>query len=799
MRYDKENDRLIISVPDMVAIARRGISSSLPCEEDEPEYVKNYTKDSTELSLDFTAGEFSFTLTGKATVTEDTVLHKVLTTSHKRPRKEVTMQARGEAYLYAYILAKRESLERISVVCEYISESTGEDNKIYESVTLKKLEAFFNKCKMSIIVYAKPEIERVTVRLPSMQKIKFPYGKVRDGQRDIIKGVYSAISHGTTLFVSAPTGTGKTVSVLFPAIRALGNERCEKVFYFTPKTTTAMAAKDTIEDISRAGAKIRALVMYSKERLCKNGLICRERRGRCKNSAENKLADAVISLYNENLAVVTSDKLSEISEKFAVCPHELALSYAELCDVVILDVNYLFDPEVYIKRFFSQKRDYAFLIDEAHNLPDRAREIYSSSITEEDIISPSLSRLIGELSPIKSAAEEAAKEVSALFIPYLKDNTVFDEDGNEKAAAHIAELPIKLYNILEKLLSVAENALFDAKCSNDEYALDREVFLKEYYQKIKHFYSAVLRFDSSYELFVFLEEKQIKMQVFCLDPAREISKRLQIGSGAVFFSGTLSPIYYYKSVLGGDRRADVIETPSPFDSGQLCVSVMDKISTRFSERERTLEAVCRAIAATVSARRGNYMIYAPSFAYSEALAKRFSQRYPKIKVLTQRRDMTKREKEDFLAEFKKDDKSYLVGFSVLGGIYSEGVDFVGESLIGAIVVGIGIPQLSYEREALASYYQDKLDEGKEFAYIYPGINKVLQAAGRVIRGEDDRGVIVLIDDRFDDPLYKKVIPRLWSGMQFISEPKELRARLDSFWLEVEKEKEILSKKSSVKE
>ena len=226
---------------------------------------------------------------------------------------------------------------------------------------------------------------------------------------------------------------------------------------------------------------------------------------------------------------------------------------------------------------------------------------------------------------------------------------------------------------------------------------------------------------------------------------------------------------------------------------------MDKISTRFSERERTLEAVCRAIAATVSARRGNYMIYAPSFAYSEALAKRFSQRYPKIKVLTQRRDMTKREKEDFLAEFKKDGKSYLVGFSVLGGIYSEGVDFVGESLIGAIVVGIGIPQLSYEREALASYYQDKLDEGKEFAYIYPGINKVLQAAGRVIRGEDDRGVIVLIDDRFDDPLYKKVIPRLWSGMQFISEPKELRARLDSFWLEVEKEKEMLSKKSSVKE
>ena len=252
-------------------------------------------------------------------------------------------------------------------------------------------------------------------------------------------------------------------------------------------------------------------------------------------------------------------------------------------------------------------------------------------------------------------------------------------------------------------------------------------------------------------------------------------------------------------MLGGERRAEVIETPSPFDSGQLCVSIMDKISTRFSERERTLEAVCRAIAATVSAKRGNYMIYSPSFAYSDALSKRFSEKYPKIKVLTQRRDMTKKEKEDFLSEFKKEDKSYLVGFSVLGGIYSEGVDFAGESLIGAIIVGIGIPQLSYEREAIAAYYQDKLDEGKEFAYIYPGINKVLQAAGRVIRGEDDRGVIVLIDDRFDDPLYKKVMPRLWSGMQFIAEPKTLRERLDTFWKEVEKEKTEIAKRGSIKE
>ena len=514
---------------------------------------------------------------------------------------------------------------------------------------------------------------------------------------------------------------------------------------------------------------------------------------------ETVLADAVLALYNESVTVVTQDKLSQISETYKVCPHELALSYAELCDIVILDINYLFDPEVYIKRFFSQKHDYAFLIDEAHNLPDRAREIYSAEISEEDVIGPAISPIINEHSPLKIEARVAANELYDLFYPYLKDNIVFDDDGNEKAAAHISELPTKLYNILEKLSQTAENVLFDARCAQDEYSEEREKFLKEYLRKIKRFYSAAARFDSAYELFLFLEEKQMKLKLFCIDPAREIAKRLRIGSGAVFFSGTLSPIYYYKSVLGGERRAEVIETPSPFDSGQLSVTIMDKISTRFSERERTLEAVCRAIAATVSAKRGNYMIYSPSFAYSEALAKRFSEKYPKIKVLTQRRDMTKKEKEAFLSEFKKDDKSYLVGFSVLGGIYSEGVDFAGESLIGAIIVGIGIPQLSYEREAIAAYYQDKLDEGKEFAYIYPGINKVLQAAGRVIRTEDDRGVIVLIDDRFDDPLYKKVMPRLWSGMEFIGEPKALRERLDGFWKEVDLERERVKENSSIKE
>jgi Rad3-related DNA helicase len=247
------------------------------------------------------------------------------------------------------------------------------------------------------------------------------------------------------------------------------------------------------------------------------------------------------------------------------------------------------------------------------------------------------------------------------------------------------------------------------------------------------------------------------------------------------FSATLSPLGYYRSVLGGDRSDDTLEVSSPFTPEQLSVSIMNKISTRYSEREQTLLGVCRAIAATVSAKRGNYIIFSPSFAYSEALAEVFRAKYPKLHIISQKKDMTAKEKADFLAKFKKDDKGYLVAFCVMGGIYSEGIDLAGDSLIGAVIVGIGIPSLSYEREAIAEYYQEKYEEGKQYAYIYPGMNRVFQAAGRVIRREDDRGVIVLIDDRFDDPIYKKSLPELWSGVRFIDDAKRLREVLDEFW------------------
>lgn len=794
MRYDEESKKILISVRELVATARRGIATSLPCDSDEPELSKIPKRIrnailgeavAEKVVFPFSEGDSSFEVTATVEKTSECELWFTSTVDRnpRKPKKEYTAQLRGEAFCASYAYSIEKGADRVKLNCLYVNPETEEYAVFTESVSRDKLEKFFKKCVLAALIFAKPEIERVTVRLPSMKSLKFPYREVRAGQDEFIRRVYKNLARGGVLFATAPTGTGKTVSALFPAVRALGNKKCDKAFYLTPKETTANAAIECLNLMAEHGAKIRAIKLRSKEKACKNGLICRERRDLCQNSKCNKLSEATLELYSLEKTVIVAEDIADVAQKWQVCPYELSLTYSELCDVVICDFNYLFDPAVYIRRFFTEGGNYAFLIDEAHNLPERAREIYSAEISTDFLYSPTHNEIIGEHSAVRKAAIEASQKFFDALFPFVKEETLEDEDGLKKAATHTKEVPIELYDIFDKLNAACEDEIFENTLAKDEKKERRLKALRSYHYEVKKFRTALSNFNSSYEFFVFLEGEELKAKIFCVDPGKEIAKRLALGSGAVFFSATLTPLYYYKSILGGYGTADTLEIDSPFDSDQLSVSIMDKISTRYSERDKTLPAVCRAIAATVSAKRGNYMIFSPSFAYSEALAAEFSARYPKIKVISQTPDMTRAEKEEFLAEFSKEDKSYLIAFCVMGGIYSEGIDLAGDSLIGAVVVGIGMPGLSYEREAISAYYDEKYEEGKQFAYIYPGMNRVLQAAGRVIRREDDRGVIVLIDDRFDDPIYKKIIPKLWNNMKFISDPKELRGELDEFWKE----------------
>ncbi len=793
MRYDAQSGIIKIHLGEFVAIARRGISPSVSYDADEPNVspvaVARLSRlidglNGEQLDYRFICGEYSFELTGRieGISGNEITVARAIESNPRHPKKSEIAEIRGEGYIAAFMYARNKMLSSVGIRFIYFNEASGDYAEKTEQVSLKKLENFFNRCLVAVQIFAAPEVKRVTERLPSMKAMKFPYVSVREGQSEFVRTAYRTLSRGGCLYATAPTGTGKTVSALYPALRALGDERVEKIFYLTPKTTTAEAARDCLEIMAESGAKIRAVIITAKEKACAEGHICRKSHKLCKRSACNKMAEATLALYGSGKTVVGMTDIREIADAYSVCPYELSLTYAELCDVVICDFNYLFDPVVYIKRFFTKGGKYAFLIDEAHNLHERAREMYSAEISLSGLYAPSDEPILGPLSATKKLCSTAAAVLSDTLMPYVKDELRVDKDGKMYGAASLSEIPSRMYSLFDELMRVVEEEIFINQRSDDSESEERLAYLRSFYYKHKKFADVMARFDSAYKMFVFYDDGEIRVKLFCLDTSPVIRERLNKGHGAVMFSATLSPLPYYRSVLGGERSDEILEVNSPFDPAQLSVCIMDRISTRFSEREDTMGAVCRAVAATVSAKRGNYMVFSPSLAYSEALCKMFSEKYPKIKVLSQRADMTAKEKAAFLDEFRKNDKSYLIGFCVMGGIYSEGVDLAGDELIGAVIVGIGMPALSYEREAIAAYYEEKYEEGKQYAYIYPGMNRVFQAAGRVIRREDDRGVIVLIDDRFDDPLYKKSLPKLWEGVKFIGDARTLREELDEFWL-----------------
>ena len=792
MRFDSESGKIRIALHELVSTARRGICPTLPYDEDEPRMSSaafsilsrlTDTELSQNLSFDFEAGGYSFLLTGRADeIFEGSVtLVREIDGEASKPLKSEVAETRGEGYVLAKMLAEKTQLKSIRLKLIYVGSSDGESAVTEEIINKAKLDRFFDKCVSAIAVYALPEVERVTERLPSLSSMKFPFPHVREGQREFVRSSYRVLARGGALIAEAPTGTGKTVSAIFPALKALGDGRVEKIFYFTPKATTARAAIDCLCLMAEGGAKIKAISISAKEKCCKHRLVCREDVRLCENSKNNKLSDAVLALYRTGITVVESDTVDEYARLYKVCPYELQLAYSEICDVVILDFNYLFDPVVYIRRFFTEGGKFAFLVDEAHNLTERTREMYSAEITDADFSLLIDNPLLGEHSHLPSKLNSLKEDYLKLFYSYLKEDIREDKEGKKEGATHLSDPPSEVYTLFAMAEEALDTELSSAYLAKDVDARERIKLIKRLFYKVKKINSILSVFDCSFKLLLFYEDGAIRMKLFCLDTASLIKRRTELGHGTVFFSATLSPIEYYRSTLGADGTSESIFVNSPFTPEQLSVSIMDKISTRYSERERTLPAILRVIAATLSAKRGNYMIFSPSFEYSEMLYNAFRQKYPKLNAILQTKNMTAKERDDFLLEFEKENESYVIGFCVMGGIYAEGIDLIGDSLIGAIIVGIGMPSISYEREAMCEYFNERYDEGKLYAYVYPGMNRVLQAAGRVIRREDDRGVIVLIDDRFDDPVYKKVIPGLWKNLNFIADAKQLREELDSFW------------------
>lgn len=698
----------------------------------------------------------------------------------QNPDPKALRRVRGEAFGAAFLYFSAGSPLRAVHTRIYLhSPLRGTQAVVEETVTRTAAEAFFARLRSALGKQAAEEVDRVARRLPTLHKLPFPYANRRAAQEEMIQAAYRAIKHGRRLYACAPTGTGKTAAALYPALRALGAGLCDRVFYLTPKTTTARAAADTLARFVRAGARMRAVCLLAKERLCTQRLACRELSSPCRfahagGQREEQAAEALLALPT---VPITEREISEVAAAFGVCPYELSLRYSLFCDVIIGDYNYLFDTRVYLRRYFENPGRYCVLVDEAHDLVERAREMYSGSLTLSDLTEiDALCREEASLSALACTAHEAR----ALFLRTLKgalhgERQYEDPAGVKHTFASSHAAPDVLTDTVRAL---AEAGLRTAADRGVPLALRNR--LRRACYPLRDFADRAALYSDRFETFYMQDGEEYTLRTVCLDPAAVIDKRLSLCESAVLFSATLTPLDYYRTVLGG-REGEELLLDSPFEEEHLCVAVMDKINTRFASRTASAPAIAAAIHAMVSAKTGNYFIFCPSFSYMDEVARAYHGLYPQVRLALQRRGAGTREREAFLSQFAEEPRETLVGFCVTGGVFAEGIDLAGSRLIGAAVVGVGIPQPTPEREAMCAYYQEAYEQGKQFAYFYPGMNRVLQAAGRVIRTEEDYGTLLLIDDRFGDPLYRTLIPRHWRHLKFSGDADATATLFRRFW------------------
>ena len=685
----------------------------------------------------------------------------------------------------AYLLAAAKNLRRVKLRMRFCDPETGEVSDRVTEASAEDLFVFYSSLLARVEVQARDLVNRDEVRLPSIAELRFPYPNPREGQTELAERVFRSIRRGNRLFAEAPTGIGKTMSTLYPAVKALGEGYCDRIFYLTAKSSVRREAYAAAGKLHEAGAKLRCVMLYAKEQMCAHPEGCRVgANSRC-NPDDCPFArhyfDRVDGAVQELLATrhgFPKSLITEVAAKHRICPYELSLDLSEHCEIIICDYNYAFSPDVYLRRYFDaqegERGEYVFLVDEAHNLPDRARDMYSSRLCItpfEEVYARVDPMTDGELEKLLGGFLMAFRHLSELCTEYRVKN----EDGSE-SGYYINRAPLETFTALAQQTG---RQLDSFAKKNPEHAL--AAALVELSSLLRRFASLAEYYDERFLTYVELCCGTLSVQVFCLDPAGVLDSAMGRARASILFSATFSPLSYFSDILGGGKHAEALALPSPFPPDNLCVTVASGVSTRMEDRAGSYRRVATLIAAAISGKAGNYIVFFPSYDYMERVLEQFEARYPKVPHVVQKRGMTHRQQEEFLSYFKADEDHMRVGFCVLGGSFSEGVDLPGNRLIGVVVVGVGIPGLSNERNILRDYYENKCERGYDYAYTYPGMNHVLQAAGRVIRREEDRGVVVLIDSRYAEEPYLHLYPAHWKGICVAGDAKALAHRQKNFW------------------
>ena len=738
-------------------------------------------------------------------------------------RNVATMEApvyvhKAQAMCYAYIYALQNHLDQIGVQMTYCNLDT-EDVKLFQEVfAWDALADWFGNLIAEYRKWADWQIMWRRKRQESIQNLEFPY-PYREGQRKLVGDVYRTIRRGKNLFLQAPTGVGKTISTIFPAVKAVGEELADRIFYLTAKTITATVAKETFGLLREQGYQAKIIQLTAKEKLCLCGntaieqeaadqdnpypdfpqikLECNPQNCPYAKGHFDRVNDAVFELLQTS-DLFTREEILAQARKHRVCPFELSLDVATWCDNILCDYNYVFDPNVYLKRFFqdSSKEKYLFLVDEAHNLVDRSREMYSATLYKEDILA--VKKI---MKPHNQAITRTLDKCNKAMLDFKR------ECENYSVCESVGVLTFYLMRLVSQMEEFFEKPR--------EFP-DKKTVL-DFYFELRNFVNIYDLVDENYVIYDEMQEDgRFMIKLFCVDPSKNLQKCIDKSVSTIFFSATLLPINYYKRLLSTKEDNYAIYAQSTFDETQRLLAFGRDVSTKYTRRgPAEYEKIARYIRAAIRSKKGNYMVFFPSYKMMQDVYDVFVrvERESDIRngvavsdeqniaeesleesltIIMQHSNMNEAEREEFLQAFEQEDGGTLVAFCVMGGIFGEGIDLKNDRLIGAVIVGTGLPQISNEREILKQYYDKQGLSGFDYAFRYPGINKVLQAAGRVIRTQEDRGIIVLLDERFLQSDYNALYPREWKN-RIVGNVETVDAEICKFW---ENTKDVLEIKKN---
>ena len=740
--------------------------------------VKEYPDYQAEAALkqDYTCADIAYTLEGRAdgiftdkdgTPTIDEI--KTTTLPPEFITGEQSPEHWAQAQIYAAIYARQQGLPAMRVRLVYYQVDEDLEFTFNHDYSVDALDAIVTDLLTQYAPWAKRSAKWQRMSRASRQALPFPFASYRPGQRAMMNAVYKTCTEGGQLLCQAPTGIGKTMSVLFPALKAVGEGG--PIFYLTARGTTRAAAENALTLLRAADPdlKLRSVTLTAKDK------ICLQEHRECTPEAcpyANGYYDRVKAALWDGLDThaLTADALQALARKHKVCPFELGLDLSLWCDVVVGDYNYLFDPVVHLMRFFETAGDYLFLIDEAHNLPGRARDMHSASLCKSVFYDAKK-----RLGKGKSSLKNALTKVNNIFIEWrhrceeVPGDSRFGRTYFEKSRAEDFD------RALTKLCEPLEIWLDEHRDPSETH----DALLQLYFD-IRAWLRVADTFDNHFVLQISAVGSEVRAAMLCLDPSDFLAADFAKGRAAVLFSATLAPAGYYKDLCGlPDARAVALR--SPFDPANMGLWCARQVSTRYKDRADSIAKVSDLLAVMAAAQPGHYLAFFPSYSYLQQVWEDFAARYPDQPTLCQESSMDEGQRTEFLAQFLARDGKPLLGFAVLGGVFGEGVDLTGESLIGVAVVSPGLPQIGPRQEQLRDYFEETRGAGFDYAYRYPGMNKVLQAAGRVIRTPQDRGVVLLIDDRFLAPDTRRLMPPHWEHLRVVDSADAWKDELAAFW------------------